>query len=173
MLSRNDVALKEREDLCGRLARGEQLLLVRKGGILEVRDGFRMERREFFLFPTRFHARGEAPPERVTLTSYATVVGDVAVADPERLRALQGLHGLTWEEAEHHFHYGREPGVHAILLRVWSLARPETLEDAGVYDGCRSWVTLESDRPVAPGLPALPDEEFRTRLEEVRGRLDG
>ncbi|HZE13114.1 MAG TPA: DUF1802 family protein, partial [Chthoniobacterales bacterium] len=37
------------------LGRGEQTILLRKGGIAEGRKGFGFKHAEFFLFPTFFH----------------------------------------------------------------------------------------------------------------------
>ncbi|MFM8364659.1 MAG: DUF1802 family protein, partial [Verrucomicrobiota bacterium] len=53
------VAFKEWAIVCEALGEGKQSLLVRKGGIAEGRDGFAFRHREFFLFPTAFHAQRE------------------------------------------------------------------------------------------------------------------
>ena len=41
------------------LGQGEQIVILRKGGIAEGRDGFRAEHERFWLFPTRFHQQAE------------------------------------------------------------------------------------------------------------------
>ena len=41
------------------LGRGEQIVILRKGGIAEGRGGFRAEHDRFWLFPTRFHQQSE------------------------------------------------------------------------------------------------------------------
>ena len=41
--------------VCDALGRGEQSIILRKGGIAEGRKGFSFRHREFFLFPTFFH----------------------------------------------------------------------------------------------------------------------
>ena len=48
------------------LGQGEQIVILRKGGIAEGRDGFRAEHERFWLFPTRFHQQAEcvAPDAR-------------------------------------------------------------------------------------------------------------
>ena len=173
MLSRNRYALKEWDGLCSRLGRGEEILLLRKGGLLDRREGFPLEHREFFLFPTRFHEAGEAPPARVELSLYANVEADVRVNDLERLRALAGRQSVPWEDVERRFRYGNEPGLHVLALRAWRLARPETVENAGAYAGCRSWVELDRERPVETEKPALDEAEFARRWAEVKAILDG
>ena len=52
-------AFKEWEIIVDALGRGEQILLLRKGGIQEGRGGFRPEYRRFLLFPTRYHQQRE------------------------------------------------------------------------------------------------------------------
>ena len=51
----NEWAFKEWAVVCAALASGRQSVILRKGGIHEGRDGFRVDHREFWLFPTRFH----------------------------------------------------------------------------------------------------------------------
>jgi len=173
MLSRNRYALKEWASVCDRLARGEIALLVRKGGLLEVREGFRVEHREFFLFPTRFHEKGRAPDDRVELCLYARVEEEREVRDLERLGRLDGQHAVPREDLERRFRYGREEGVHVLALRAWRLARPHVLDGARAFDGCVSWVDLGRELPVEPSAPALDDDGFRKKLEALRAALGG
>lgn len=173
VLSKNRFALKEGAAVCGRLGRGEIVVLLRKGGLRDSRDGFRTERREFFLFPTRFHAEGAPPPEAVDLELYAEVVDDVHVEDLDRLRRLDGLHALAWEDVVKRFHYGRAPGLHALTLRAHRLARPARVENARAYDGCVSWVELDRERDVETAGPALEDAAFEERRGAARKALDG
>ena len=60
------MALKEWAVTCQALARGEQVLLLRKGGIHEDSKDFRVIHREFLLYPTYEHQKREllqpAPP---------------------------------------------------------------------------------------------------------------
>ncbi len=49
------VGFKEWALVCEALGRGEQTVILRKGGIAEGREGFSFKHREFFLFPTFFH----------------------------------------------------------------------------------------------------------------------
>src|SRR3954468_6229695 len=49
------VGFKEWALVCEALGRGEQTILLRKGGIAEGRGGFGFRHSEFFLFPTFFH----------------------------------------------------------------------------------------------------------------------
>jgi hypothetical protein len=51
------VGFKEWSLVCDALGRGEQSIILRKGGIAEGRSGFSFRYHEFFLFPTFFHAQ--------------------------------------------------------------------------------------------------------------------
>ena len=53
------VGFKEWAIVCEALGRGEQSIIVRKGGIAEGRDGFTFRHAEFFLCPTYFHEQVE------------------------------------------------------------------------------------------------------------------
>src|SRR5690242_17126471 len=90
MRSTNNFAFKEWAAICAALGEGLQTLIVRKGGIDEGREGFRVANGEFWLFPTYLHEaatglepdalpllnRAEAqrpPPGTVHLGHYAVV----------------------------------------------------------------------------------------------------
>ena len=49
------IAFKEWTIVVDALGRGEQIIILRKGGIREGRDGFQVDHPQFLLFPTRFH----------------------------------------------------------------------------------------------------------------------
>jgi len=57
-------ALKEWAVVCDAIESGNQILLFRKGGIMEFRNGFELKFKDFFLFPTFEHqARESIRPE--------------------------------------------------------------------------------------------------------------
>ena len=49
------IALKEWAIICKALEDGKQMLLLRKGGIMEYRKGFEVKHNEFLLYPTFEH----------------------------------------------------------------------------------------------------------------------
>src|SRR5262245_49898446 len=144
------VALKEWAVLCEELAAGRQIILLRKGGILEPSGGFGVEHRSFFLFPTYFHAREDdlapalrarlsavhdaAPPAgKLRLSLFATVEHVAEVGELAPLRQLGGEHGLTWDAVERRFHY-RRPGLHVIAVRAYRLDAPLVVANVPRYD---------------------------------------
>jgi len=181
-------ALKEWAVICGALGDGRQALLLRKGGILETKRGFEVIHRDFWLFPTYLHQKAEdlvpsaraelpgvqasAPPAGwLDLQLHATVTDEVKLTDLDRLKALEGLHLLSWDCVAGRFHYRNRPGLHVLVLRVWRRAAPLRLPNTAGYDGCLSWVEL--DEPVSrEGLaPVLSDAAFAARRGEILDRL--
>lgn len=53
-------ALKEWAVVCEAIESGDQILLFRKGGIMEYRNGFELKFKDFFLFPTFEHQARES-----------------------------------------------------------------------------------------------------------------
>lgn len=188
MLAANNIALKEWAVICHELGAGRQITLLRKGGIREPSRGFTVEHREFFLFPTYVHENEEelvetarvALPEVVRrvlpagelhLELYAVVEAAVEVPSLEPLRRLEGHHILAWSAVERRFHY-RRPGLHVIALRVYRFPQPLVVPNLFRYDGCRSWVALESELPINGARPVLDDPAFRQRIATLRQALD-
>jgi hypothetical protein len=165
------------------------MILLRKGGIREPSGAFGVEHRAFFLFPTYFHANeedlvpglrarlpavnGASPPAgQLRLELFATVESVAEVDDLDRLRRLDGEHGLTWPAVERRFRY-RRPGLHVIAVRAYRLAEPLVVSNLARYDGCRSWVPLASELSGDRLGPAVADGAFAERLAAVRGALTG
>ena len=57
------MAFKEWGVVVDALGSGEQIVVLRKGGIAEGREGFQVEHEKFWLFPTRFHQQAEGVVE--------------------------------------------------------------------------------------------------------------
>jgi hypothetical protein len=187
MIERTAAALKEWAIVCRALAEGRQTILIRKGGIEEIKDGFQVVHRDFWLFPTYVHQQAAdlipalrdefvglqpaPPPGLLRVGLFASVADVVRVTDLERLRALEGLHILSWDCVAGRFQYRNRPGVHVLTLRTYR--RPDVVElpMAAWYDGCVSWVELDRPLGTAGCVPVLPEAEFAARAAEVRTRL--
>ncbi len=168
------------------LAAGDQVLIVRKGGIGEKR--FELPHPAFYLFPTYAHQRPELvkpaarerfadplalreDPERLPLAVYAQLVGSHPIADPDALAAIDHLHVLTADYAEERLRWRRKHPLWAAVLRVWTVEEPPVL-DALEHGGCVSWVDLPESIG-APGAmtPALDDEAFARASADVEAAL--
>ena len=67
----NHTALKEWASVIDALGRGDQVILIRKGGIADPKFGVEAER--FYLYPTFFHQQ-QSEPADVTITQWCEVV---------------------------------------------------------------------------------------------------
>ncbi|MCA1660155.1 MAG: DUF1802 family protein, partial [Verrucomicrobiaceae bacterium] len=126
------VGFKEWALVCEALGRGEQTLILRKGGLAEGRDGFAFKHREFFLFPTFFHeqvekVRGvshELPQARsgeIELRYLARLESTRVVTSWDEAIALEPLHVLKREVVRERFEYADAPGIHVAFVRVFRL----------------------------------------------------
>jgi hypothetical protein len=180
-------ALKEWAVTIAALAAGDQVLIVRKGGIGEKR--FDLPHPRFHLFPTYAHQRPELvkadarsrfadplarrdEPQRLPLAVYAELHAAHPIADLEALRAIDPLHVLTAEYAAERLRWRRIHPLWAAVLRVWTLPDPPVLEVAPEHGGCVSWVELPAAIG-APGerVPALSDEAFAASAAAVESAL--
>src|SRR5438094_8099234 len=103
------VALKEWAAVCSALEEGRQMILLRKGGILEAIGGFELEHPQFFLFPTFLHQNAQMlkEPERkrlvilkeepaeIILSSAATVTDIIRLRDRAQMDRLEREHIWT------------------------------------------------------------------------------
>jgi hypothetical protein len=180
-------ALKEWAVTIAALAAGDQVLIVRKGGIGEKR--FELPHPRFHLFPTYAHQRPELvkpearrrfadplaqreEPDRLPLAVYAELHSAHPIADPDALDAIDPLHILSPEYASERLKWRRIHPLWAAVLRVWTLADPPVLEVGPEHGGCVSWVDLPESIG-APGArtPALSDEAFAESAAAVEAAL--
>ena len=179
-------AFKEWAIIVEALGRGDQILILRKGGISEGRTGFQMDHSEFFLFPTLFHQQRESvlppaqkrfdditknfpSPEMVRLEFFAKVIEwrklD-SLADAERLR---GEHFWRDEVIAERFDWGKSKNIFAMALRVFRLSKSIELPNLPSYGGCKSWIELEREIATEGATPVLDEPAFAKKLSKFHG----
>lgn len=172
------VGFKEWALVCEALGRGEQTVLLRKGGIAEGRAGFGFRHPEFFLFPTFFHeqiekvrSRGADLPQQregeVEIRYFAQLVAEREITSWPAASALEAFHILEESVVRERFDY-KQAGLHVALVRVFRLQQPWIFLDAPAYGGCRSWVTLPEARAGTRLEPVLADREHQEIVERFR-----
>lgn len=181
---------KEWAIVCEALGRGEQSVIVRKGGIAEGREGFSFREREFFLFPTFFHeqlastrSRETKLPEQledaIAIRYYAEVERTKVITEWDEAEAMRPFHVLREEVIRQRFEYDDAPGLHVAFVRVFRLRAPWIIADSKKYRGCRSWVSLPETAERIAMEPVLAadvhlakvkkfDETILTRAGELR-----
>ena len=180
-------ALKEWSVTIDSLLAGRQTFLLRKGGIHEQRDGFKVEHQDFFLFPSHLHqhlralhpsfrfdldgSNGSKTPT-VVLNTFARVQELIPISNVEVLRGLDGLHTLNWATVLERFSYRNRPGLNLLLLRAYRLPVPHQIQNLERYDGCVSWVELEQLLSVTDAEPVLDSGVFEDQVQDIRRLAD-
>jgi hypothetical protein len=188
MLAENNIAFKEWAVVCQALATGCQTIILRKGGIHERADEFRVDHREFWLYPTRFHEtsasltpdavpllqqvlRDQPPPGQFRLRQYATIDNAFELSDERDLQSLRGHHILADEIVHERFHY-KQPGLHALVVRVFKLPQAHILSETPEIAGCKSWVELPRPLSTHGVTPVLADDLFDRRRADLLAALE-
>jgi hypothetical protein len=182
-------AFKEWAVVVDALGRGEQIIILRKGGISEGKAGFRVEFPEFLLFPTLFHQQRESvlpsaqarfdelaprfpPGDRLRLEFFAKVAAWRRLDSLEAAGRLRGQH--VWRDAviAERFEWGRAKNIFAMAVRVFRLPHAVELPMLPAYGGCKSWIQLETDVASEGSHAVLADEEFALKLKGFHGALE-
>lgn len=178
------IALKEWALVCDLLIAGEQIALLRKGGIHEPHRGaFTLEHETFLLYPNAEHqsaplvqphyrhllaGSAHVPREdgEVIVPGYCRVTDAVPLADPSRVHALAAQTCWTDSFFEQRLAYKPERPTLLVLVRVYRFPTPVRLPYRKMYAGCRSWVPLQDEVDavtIGAALPALDDAAYAAR----------
>jgi hypothetical protein len=164
----NHTSLKEWSNVIDALGRGEQVILIRKGGIADPKFGIEAER--FYLYPTFFHQQ-QREPEEVAITHWCEVVCTWRIADLETLYRLEPLVVMSREALETRYRFRPDQALHVLGVRTFALPHPRTIAVKPEYLGCRSWVSVDDEIDVDGSLPALSESELEARLKRVQALL--
>jgi hypothetical protein len=154
-------ALKEWAIVCRALEDGRQVLLLRKGGIMEYRHGFEVKHSTFFLYPTFEHQSKESiqadyakkfdmltheqpSHKNNTITSYARAVSVKQIIDGSLLPRLQKYHIWNNSYVDVRLNYNPKRPINVVLLRVYKLDKPIEVEVKSEWLGCKSWIPIKS-----------------------------
>jgi len=147
------------------LGRGEQVILIRKGGIADPKFGVEAER--FYLYPTYFHQQ-QSEPSLVTITHWCEVVTTWRV---HAIEPLVPLVVIPRDALEARYRFRPDQALHVIGVRTSALRNPQTIHVKPEYLGCRSWVSVDDEIDVEGSLPALTETELEARLNRVQALL--
>lgn len=174
-------AFKEWAIVVDALGRGEQIVILRKGGISEGRGGFQVEHPRFLFFPTLYHQQREnvqphaqarydeiapqlPPPEVLRVEFCAEVVAWRAVETLAAAERLRGQHIWRDEVIADRFEWGKVKNIFALAVRVGRLPHRIELPMRTSYGGCKSWIELEQDIATEGARPVLSDNAFAEKL---------
>ena len=175
-------ALKEWATVVKALENGNQLVILRKGGILETASGFKIESKKFLLFPTYEHQElGHLKPEfhgflknvkenqprenYNKISSYAEVIDECDVTSEEKIHALSSFH--IWSDAyiKERKNWMPEKPMKAIFLRVFKIPEIE-IPLKPEYQGCKSWININEE--ILDGKSVLSNSEIDSKLKEFK-----
>ena len=177
-------ALKEWAVVQRSLLEGHQIILLRKGGLIEESGDFDLRAGQFLLYPTYAHetervgdvqpcfgqwlgeeeARKTVPTE-VRIEAAAEVSDVVRVDDRARLLKLAPQHIWSPQFIEGRYDWEPYKPVFVLLLRAYRLASPVVRPVLTQYGGCRSWVEMAEPVSTAGAVPAVSDERYERRRE--------
>ena len=180
----SDIGLKEWAVTVDALERGDQTILLRKGGIREDGRHFKVEHDQFFLYPGHFH-EGEAllkPAYRdrfgqvesqdfgdvITLSVFAEIAEVIEITEREQVEALEPFHIWTADFVTKRFNWKPRHPLNLIILRAHILQQPQALMVMEGYAGCKSWVQFVEEYPVGVTSPAMPDRKFEAQAAAIR-----
>ena len=180
-----DIAMKEWAAVAAALAAGRQIVLLRKGGILEQsqRNRFAITHDRFVIFPTYLHQTREqlkpevpfepaaAEPDHVRLSTAAVVSDIIKVHDRPQVDRLDDLHVWTPALIDMRFHYKPQNPLYLVLVRAYRLAAEVTLANTPAFAGCKSWVPLGRPIDVTNATAALDDAAYEAQRQAVLQRL--
>ena len=182
------IALKEWAVAVKALDRGEQIMLLRKGGIREESKDFRVIHPEFLLYPTFEHQKDELLQEKyhqdlrqvlsearggdtITFSHWAGVEEVIELTEQDKLDTLSPYHIWSDDYAQKRLHWKPRSPLSVMLLRIHRLEEPQTVPYLTSYGGCKSWVELSENLPLGHLTPVLGEEDFRSKVGEVKAAL--
>ncbi|WP_145329096.1 DUF1802 family protein [Paenibacillus xylanexedens] len=182
-------ALKEWASAIQALENGRQIMVMRKGGIVEETKHFELKSPAFYLYPTYEHQRKELikssdqsyveeslaewVPEASTvrITSYAEVTQDLEIRDQEMLDRLLEYHMWTADFAESRLKWKKKDPLHVLILRVYRLQEPMEIPVLPEYNGCRSWISIPNGLVPREMTPVLNVADFAEQVQKINETL--
>lgn len=184
------MALKEWAVVVEALASGDQLLLLRKGGIRDPRGSFGLEHREFLLYPTTEHENREAirpefrgrfadalgrgqEPTQIPFHLYGGVALALELREGRRLSGLERYHIWTPEFLEERLRYRPEAPAFLLVVRAYRLPKVVVRPALPEYAGCKSWVPIAEPVSLEGAEPVVDNRRFRAALEQISSKVEG
>jgi hypothetical protein len=166
-------ALKEWAIVCKATENGKQVLLFRKGGIMEYRNGFELKYKNFFLFPTFEHQSIDSIQNEykieleslenqhninkdqnnfnvsnqniVNINLFVEVTYFNEINDINKLEKLEKFHIWNLDYVKMRFNYNPKKPLYLMLLRTYKLNDSIKIHNKPEWSGCKSWIQINLD----------------------------
>ena len=193
------LALKEWSVVCRALEEAKQSILLRKGGILEYKKGFEISQEIFLMYPTLEHQSKEyLQPDYLQEFELFLKANDSVAQDKSntiriltRIEAIQEVNDETilsklekyhiWNEkyVNMRMKYNPKIPIKALLLRVYKLPEPISIDVNPKWAGCKSWIDIELtkrngnsydniDELLNQCEPVIKEDEFQEIYENFK-----
>lgn len=156
--------LKEWAIVCKALEEGRQVILLRKGGIMEYKYGFEVKHSNFFLYPTYEHQSKESlQPDyadkldivlqntprdnRNRIRSCATAIQVMEITDEGVLGRLEKYHIWNDRYVNTRMRYNPKKPMNVVVLRVYKMNNPIEVDIEPELTGCKSWIPIRLSKP--------------------------
>ena len=180
-----NLALKEWAVVVAALDEGEQIMLLRKGGIAE--KGFDIKNQNFLFYPTLFHEMDKVVDKRyhsllervatvtttdtITISNWASVDEAIPTKNLEALLRISDHYVYTPEYLKDRFDWRGDTPMTLLFVRAYRLPETRTLPVVSKYRGCKSWVDLGEGVELEGSEPVLSQSEFEMRKAEIKSQL--
>ena len=178
------IALKEWATVLQAMARGEQLILIRKGGLIEPGSGFELVSPSLVFYPTFEHQavnylrppyRGyfdqairQRPQDgRLRIELAGVAVSSVQSRDPAVVERLSAFHIYNQEFVSQRLKWQPEQPLVIVVVRAFRLIKPCSLTVIPRYAGCKSWVELDAPIRLEEARPVLDETIFDQRVQDI------
>jgi hypothetical protein len=180
-----NTALKEWSVVCDALRSGRQMILLRKGGIIESAGEFKVEHEQFLLFPTfvhqdykmlkpevhpRFRPHASEPSE-ITIDMAAEIVNIVRVGSRAEVDNLDAEHVWTRPLIDMPFNYKPQNPLYLLIVRAYALPHTVTIANTPAYAGCKSWVPLNQAIGCRGAKAVVDDDRFEQRRRAILAEI--
>lgn len=161
----NHTSLKEWSTVIDALGSGQQVILIRKGGIADPQFG--VEAPRFYLYPTYFHQGKNDHRASVTITHWCEAVRTWSVRDVELLGRLAPLVSIPRQTLDARYRFRPDQALHIIGVRTYVLAAPVEVGFRDEYAGCRSWLSVDDEIDISGSMPVLSESVLQAKLTAV------
>ena len=179
-----EAAFKEWRVVVDALGRGDQIVIMRKGGIDEGENGFEIKHHQFWLFPTLFHQQKDFvipiaarhmtlhPDDPIIPIQYhCEVVAHYELTQLEQIEKMRGQHVWKDEVLIQRMTSGDNHQLHALLVRVSKLPHAIEIPLNENYGGCRSWIRLKENLDSSNCTPILDQAHFTEKIQAFKNSI--
>ena len=170
------------------MRQGDQLVLIRKGGLIEPGSGFEVLSPSFLLYPTYEHQtvnylrtecrstmeralQHRAPESQVRIDLVGLAVSSTRTDDPGLIERLRAFHIYNEAFVTQRLKWQPEQPLVVVVVRAYRLPRPVLLAVAPHYAGCKSWVDLDASVSLEGAQPVLDEATFHERVRSLSSLL--